>query len=120
MARRCGHPSAFLLALGAVVLWLVSGPYFHFSNTWQLVINTGTTIVTFLMVFLIQHSQNRDTEAVQVKLGELIRAVDGARDSLADLDDADDAELEELRARYRELAARARRAEARMAPSERA
>ena len=81
---------------------------FHYSDTWQLVINTGTTIITFLMVFLIQHTQNRDSQAIQMKLDELIRALKGAQNTLLDLEECDDSELERLRSRYVKLAARAR------------
>ena len=88
-----GRPSAFLVAALVVVVWAVTGPLFHFSDTWQLVINTGTTIVTFLMVFLIQNTQNRESQALHVKLDELIRAVSGARNSLIDLDELTDEEL---------------------------
>ena len=89
-----------------VVVWAVTGPLFGFSDTWQLVINTGTTIVTFLMVFLIQNTQNRDTEALQLKLDELIRATAGARDRLLDLEDLDEDELERMKAGFKDLAAR--------------
>src|SRR6476620_468358 len=89
-ARASGHPLVFGVAGGLVFVWLVTGPLFGFSDTWQLVINTGTTIVTFLMVFLIQHTQNRDSEAAQLKLDELIRAVKGANNSLLNLEDLDD------------------------------
>lgn len=98
----------FGLAVGLVVVWAATGPIFRFSETWQLVINTGTTIITFLMVFLIQNTQNRDAHAVQLELDELIRALDGADDSLLDLEDLDDLELEVLRRRYEDLAASAR------------
>jgi low affinity Fe/Cu permease len=91
-----GRASAFMLAAGIVVIWGVSGPLFNFSDTWQLVINTGTTIVTFLMVFLIQNSQNRDSAAIQVKLDELVR-VSAARNSLVGIEHLTDDELEELR-----------------------
>ena len=91
-----GHPVAFLLALSVVVIWVVSGPVFGYSDTWQLVINTGTTIVTFLMVFLIQNTQNRDMLAVQLKLSELVLAMKGAENKFAAIEDLTDAELEAL------------------------
>jgi len=100
----------FVLALLVILIWLVTGPLFQFSDTWQLVINTGTTIVTFLMVFLIQNTQNRDTEAIQVKLDELIRATQGAHNVLLDLEELDDETLQDFRRRYQSLA-RAARAE---------
>jgi len=109
-ARHTGRPAAFFVAVGVVVAWLVSGPIFRFSDTWQLVINTGTTIVTFLMVFLIQATQNRDTDAMQLKLDELIRAVKGAKNTLVDVEELDEAEIEKLRADFRTLAAKAREA----------
>jgi low affinity Fe/Cu permease len=93
--RAAGHPIAFALAGGVVVLWLITGPLFGFSDTWQLIINTGTTIVTFLMVFLIQNTQNRDSEAMHIKLDELIRAVEGAHNSLLNLEDLGEKELAE-------------------------
>ena len=89
-----GKPAAFLTALGVVLVWAITGPIFHYSDTWQLVINTGTTIVTFLMVFLIQNTQNRDTLALQIKLSELIVAMKGADNKLAAIEDANDEELE--------------------------
>ena len=91
-----------------VGVWLVSGPIFHFSDTWQLVINTATTVITFLMVFLIQNTQNRDTEAIQIKLDELIRSTRGAHNALLDLEELDDECLEEFRKRYGDLAKLAR------------
>ena len=91
-----------------VVVWAITGPLFGFSDTWQLVINTGTTIVTFLMVFLIQNTQNRDREAMQVKMDELIRAIKGAHNALLDLEELDDKTLDKIRLRYRKLAAKAR------------
>ena len=100
-----GHPLAFLGAVLVIVVWLISGPVFHFSDTWQLVINTGTTIVTFLMVFLIQHSQNHDTAAIHVKLDELIRAVKEARNSFIDLENAEEEDIQKLLVQFRELAA---------------
>jgi low affinity Fe/Cu permease len=108
IALLSGRPTVFLLALGAVLLWGVSGPLFGFSNTWQLVINTTTTIITFLMVFLIQNTQNRDTEAMQIKLDELIRATQGAHNALLDLEDLEEEQLERYRRRYEALAAAAR------------
>ena len=91
-----GHPTAFLLAVMVIVVWIVSGPFFHYSDTWQLVINTGTTIVTFLMVFLIQNTQNRDIMAVQLKLSELVLAMKGAKNEFAAIEDLNDEELQEL------------------------
>ncbi|WP_346838104.1 low affinity iron permease family protein [Microbulbifer sp. SAOS-129_SWC] len=107
-AHFCGRPRVFVLALIIILVWGLSGPLFHFSNTWQLVINTGTTIVTFLMVFLIQNTQNRDTEAIQLKLDELIRATRGAHNALLDLEELDDDSLEAFRVRYEALAKTAR------------
>ena len=104
----CGRPGTFILAVAIIAVWLVSGPLFQFSDTWQLVINTGTTIVTFLMVFLIQNTQNRDTAAIQLKLDELIRATQGAHNAVLDLEELDDATLEEFHRRYRHLAGEAR------------
>jgi low affinity Fe/Cu permease len=107
-SRKTGSSYAFILAVLVVVVWGVSGPIFHFSDTWQLVINTGTTIVTFLMVFLIQNSQNRDGTAVQIKLDELLRSMEGAHNILLDLEKLDDEALDEHVARYRKLAEDAR------------
>jgi low affinity Fe/Cu permease len=109
-ARATGHPAAFMAAALIIVIWGVTGPIFKFSDTWQLVINTGTTIVTFLMVFLIQNTQNRDSHAVQLKLDELIRAVSGAHNALLDLEGLEEADLERFRGRYEELARTAREA----------
>ena len=95
-AHWTGHPATFLLAVALVVLWLVTGPIFNYSDTWQLVINTGTTIITFLMVFLIQNTQNRDTMALQLKLSELVLAMKGAQNKFAAVEDLSDEELEEL------------------------
>ena len=108
-ARFCGKPRVFTVAVGVIVVWGVTGPMFGFSDTWQLVINTSTTIVTFLMVFLIQNTQNRDTEAIQIKLDELIRATKGAHNALLDLEEMDDEMLNEFRARYEKLAESARK-----------
>ena len=107
-AHAAGHPIAFLVAALIIVAWVVTGPGFGFSDTWQLVINTGTTIVTFLMVFLIQNTQNRDSAAVQLKLDELIRAASGAHNALLDLEELTERDLEQLRGRYEELARQAR------------
>src|SRR5213080_4191054 len=104
-AHFCGRPRVFVLAVGVVAVWVVTGPIFEFSDTWQLVINTDTTIVTFLMVFLIQNTQNRDTEAIQLKLDELIRANTRARDRLLDLEDLGEDELERVKASFEEFAA---------------
>src|SRR5687767_10391382 len=103
-----GKPVTFTAAVAVIVVWVVTGPLFGFSDTWQLVINTGTTIVTFLMVFLIQNTQNRDTEALQVKLDELIRATKGAHTALLDLEELDDRQLDKIRESYEGLAKRAR------------
>jgi low affinity Fe/Cu permease len=108
-ARASGHPTAFALAAAVIVGWLVTGPAFAFSDTWQLVINTGTTIVTFLMVFLIQNTQNRDGAAVQLKLDEIIRALQGAHNALLDLEELPERDLAMFRKRYEELARKARR-----------
>lgn len=107
-ARISGKPGAFGLAAAIILVWILSGPLFGFGDTWQLAINTGTTIVTFLMVFLIQNTQNLDSEAMQVKLDELIRAVEGAHNSLLDLEQLEEEELDSIRAKYQRLAARAR------------
>ena len=107
-ARATGRPGTFVLALVIVLVWAITGPIFGFSDTWQLIINTGTTIVTFLMVFLIQNTQNRDSEAMHVKMDELIRALKGAHNALLDLEELDDEMLDKIRARYRKLAAQAR------------
>jgi low affinity Fe/Cu permease len=108
-AHASGQPSAFMLAVIVVATWAISGPIFHWSDTWQLVINTGTTIVTFLMVFLIQSTQNRDAEAVQVKLDELLRVTPGAHNVLMNLEELEEHELERIRAIYVRLAEKARR-----------
>ena len=102
-----GSVWAFLTALGIVVVWGLTGPIFHFSDTWQLVINTGTTVVTFIMVFLIQSTQNRDAKAVHLKLDELIRAVSGARNNLLDLETLPEEELDALAKQFAELQKRA-------------
>jgi low affinity Fe/Cu permease len=107
-ARWTGHPVAFVAATALILVWLVTGPIFHFGTTWQLVINTATTIVTFLMVFLIQNTQNRDGAAVQIKLDELIRAIEGAHNSLLDLEELSEDELETIREEYLALAEKAR------------
>ncbi len=108
-ARATGHPAAFFVAALVILIWIATGPMFRFSDTWQLVINTGTTIVTFLMVFLIQNTQNRDSEAMQLKLDELIRAVEGAHNSLLDLEELTEEELDRIRERYGQLAQEARK-----------
>ncbi len=108
IARATGRPIAFVLASGTILVWAVTGPLFGFSNTWQLFINSGTTIVTFLMVFLIQNTQNRDSEAVHLKLDELIRANEGAHDSLLDLEELTIEDLDRLRSRYATMAEEAR------------
>ena len=109
VTRWAGGNGGFASAVGIVIVWGALGPVFGFSDTWQLVINTGTTIVTFLMVFLIQSTQNRDTEAIHIKLDELIRATTGAENRLLDLEQLDEKELDEIRKKYLALAEAARR-----------
>jgi low affinity Fe/Cu permease len=104
-----GHPMAFVTAVAVVVVWAAMGPMFGFSDTWQLVINTSTTIITFLMVFLIQNTQNRDTAAMQIKLDELIRTIEGAHNALLDLEEMEDYDLVRIRNEYEALAAEARK-----------
>src|SRR5689334_5676204 len=108
-SRIAGRPVAFATAVGLVIVWAITGPLFGFSDTWQLVINTGTTVITFLMVFLIQATQNRDSEAIQVKLDELIRSTRGAQNELLDLEELEEEELDRIRSAYGELAERARK-----------
>jgi low affinity Fe/Cu permease len=103
-----GLPVTFFIAFGMILIWGITGPLFDFSDTWQLVINTSTTIITFLMVFLIQNTQNRDSKATQIKLDELIRAVKGAHNSLIDLEQLEEEELERIRMKFEKLAAGAR------------
>jgi low affinity Fe/Cu permease len=107
-ARATGKPVTFALAALVLVVWAVTGPLFGFSDTWQLVINTGTTIVTFLMVFLIQSTQNRDAEAMQVKLDEIIRAIGNAKNEVLDLEELEEEDLDEIRATYTDMAKKAR------------
>jgi len=109
IADKSGQPLAFGLAMFTIVIWLLTGPLFEFSDTWQLVINTGTTIVTFLMVFLIQNTQNQDGAAIQIKLDELIRAHKGAHNALLDLEKLSDDHLKEIRSKYERLAEIARK-----------
>src|SRR3989454_12026643 len=108
VARVSGRSITFALALGLIAAWITTGPIFRFSDTWQLVINTATTIVTFLMVFMIQNTQNRDTEAIQIKLDELIRATQGAHNALLDLEELDEEMLDQFRGQYAALARKAR------------
>ena len=100
-----GSKWAFLIAGGVIVIWAVTGPVFHYSDTWQLIINTGTTIVTFLMVFLIQNTQNRDARAINLKLDELIRAIDKARNQMINIESLSDMELDLLQAQYQKIQA---------------
>jgi len=103
-----GKPVTFISAVLIILIWAITGPLFGFSDTWQLVINTGTTIITFLMVFLIQNTQNRDTEALQLKLDEIIRSLKSARNEVLDLEDLDEKELDKIREEYVELAEKAK------------
>jgi|SRR5262245_16729729 len=109
-SRVTGRPLAFMVAFMVILVWAVTGPLFGFSDTWQLVINTGTTIVTFLMVFLIQNTQNRDSEAIQIKLDELIRAAKGAHNALLDLEELEDEEIDRIHHQYELMAEHARAA----------
>jgi low affinity Fe/Cu permease len=109
LAVLAGRPATFFAAAAAIVLWALAGPVFGYSDTWQLAVNTATTILTFLMVFIIQSTQNRDTEAIQLKLDELIRATQGAHNALLDLEHIDDEQFERYRGSYARLAAAARR-----------
>jgi low affinity Fe/Cu permease len=109
IAVMVGRPAVFVAALTAIMLWALSGPLFGFSDTWQLIVNTSTTIVTFLMVFIIQNTQNRDTAAIQLKLDELIRATQGAHNALLNLEQIDDEQFERYRRSYEKLAAAARK-----------
>lgn len=102
-SRATGKPAAFMTAFVIIIIWLASGPWFHFSNTWQLIINTGTTIITFLVVFLIQNTQNRDAKALHLKLDELIRSHHPANDDLIDIQKLSDEELDELELRYEKI-----------------
>ena len=115
-ARATGHPIAFLLAAGVIVAWLVTGPVFAFSDTWQLVINTGTTIVTFLMVFLIQNTQNRDAMAMHLKLDELIRSIEEADNAMINAEDETDEELAVLKQKYEALCDEHEELKARIGP----
>jgi low affinity Fe/Cu permease len=107
-SHNAGHPAAFTIAVLIIVCWALTGPVFHFGDTWQLVINTGTTIVTFLMIFLVQNTQNRDSAAIQLKLDELIRAMHGAHNAFLDLEELTEQELNRIRGTYQALARRAR------------
>ena len=108
VANLSGRPATFLAASAAILLWALSGPFFGFSDTWQLIVNTSTTVITFLMVFIIQSTQNRDTTALQIKLDELIRATQGAHNALLDLEEIDDEQFERYWRSYKKLAAAAR------------
>ena len=102
-SEAAGSPWAFIVAAGLILIWALTAPLFHFSDTWQLVINTSTTILTFLMVFLIQNTQNRDAKAIQLKLDELIRSIQGARNAMVNLEDLSDAELAKVRQEFQRL-----------------
>jgi low affinity Fe/Cu permease len=109
VARFCGHPAVFAVACLSVVAWAASGPIFGYSDTWQLIINTSTTVITFLMVFLIQNSQTRDNDAMHLKLDELLRALDDAQTDFCDLEDRSEQEIQELHAKYARLAQAAKK-----------
>jgi low affinity Fe/Cu permease len=115
-ARLTGRPATFALMALLVIVWALAGPYFGYSDTWQLTVNTGTTILTFLMVFLIQATQNRDAAAIQIKLDEIIRALEGAHNAMLDLEELDEDDLVKLRESYLVLAERARKAMKRGVP----
>ena len=108
VVRTSGHPMAFGLAFGVILVWLLTGPFFHFSNTWLLIIDTVGNIITFLMIFLIRNAQNRESEAVQLKLDELIRATKEAHNSLLDIEELSEADLDRIKARFERLARKAR------------
>ena len=108
-SRQCGRPLTFCLAFAIIVVWAVSGPMFHYSDTWQLVINTGTTIITFLMVFLIQRSQNKDARAVHLKLNEIVAALQGASNRLINVEDLTETEIRLLHAHYQRLVTMSKR-----------
>jgi low affinity Fe/Cu permease len=108
VVRTSGHPMAFGLAIGVIVIWALTGPLFRFDNTWLLVINTVATIITFLMIFLIRNAQNRESEAVQLKLDELIRATKAAHNSLLDIEELSEEDLNRIKARFERLARKAR------------
>ena len=109
-ARAAGQPATFALAVLILLVWAVSGPWFHYSDTWQLVINTGTTIITFLMVFLIQSTQNRESAAINLKIDEIIRSTKGAKNALLDLEELEETELDEIRDNYLKMAEHAHKA----------
>ncbi|PYJ24445.1 MAG: low affinity iron permease family protein [Verrucomicrobia bacterium] len=117
-AEGVGSAFAFIAAITVVIIWAAAGPVFHFSDAWQLIINTGTTIVTFLMVFLIQNTQNRDAKAVQLKLDELIRALEGARNKLVDLENHSDGDLKKLEEEFERLHKRSRETDTHVAKAE--
>jgi low affinity Fe/Cu permease len=108
VVRTSGHPAAFAIAIGTIVIWALTGPLFRFGNTWLLVINTVASIITFLMIFLIRNAQNRESEAVQLKLDELIRATKAAQNTLLDIEELSEADLDRIKARFERLARKAR------------
>ena len=108
-SRMAGKPVTFVIAIGVVIAWAVTGPIFGFSDSWQLVINTATTIITFLMVFLLQNTHYRDSEAIQIRLDEMIRSIEGAHNALLELEELDEKDLDRIKAEYRKLAEKARK-----------